>query len=98
MVLRHRGLLSGQPAGAAKGAASISAGTRMRCTWLSIRHHAHTSTSAARPMLRQARPAFKEDMCLNSHALVVNNPLLRNNELNLGDHSYELIYPEAVMY
>src|ERR1700752_3318566 len=33
-------------------------------------------------------PGFKEDLCSTVHAGISNNPLVRNNELNLRDYGY----------
>ncbi len=43
-------------------------------------------------------PGFKEDLCSSVHGGIQNNPLLRNNELNLGDYGLEYIDPELVMH
>jgi phytoene dehydrogenase-like protein len=44
-------------------------------------------------------PGFKEDLCSTVHAGISNNPLVRNNELNLRDYGYgEYIDPDPVMH
>jgi phytoene dehydrogenase-like protein len=43
-------------------------------------------------------PGFKEDLCSSVHGGIQNNPLLRNNELNLRDYGLEYIDPELVMH
>jgi phytoene dehydrogenase-like protein len=44
-------------------------------------------------------PGFKEDLCSTVHAGISNNPLIRNNELNLRDYGYgEYIDPDPVMH
>ncbi|HEX4642236.1 MAG TPA: NAD(P)/FAD-dependent oxidoreductase [Candidatus Acidoferrales bacterium] len=44
-------------------------------------------------------PGFKEDLCSSVHAGIANNPLIRNNELNLRDYGYgEYIDPDPVMH
>jgi phytoene dehydrogenase-like protein len=43
-------------------------------------------------------PGFKQDLCSSSHHLIARNPLLRNNELNLGDYGYETFDPEVVVH
>src|SRR5580692_10191963 len=43
-------------------------------------------------------PGFKEDLCSSVHGGIRNNPLLRNNELNLVDYGLEYIAPELVMH
>jgi beta-carotene ketolase (CrtO type) len=44
-------------------------------------------------------PGFKEDLCSSVHAGISNNPLIRNNELNLRDYGYgEYIDPDPVMH
>src|SRR5258708_37270518 len=42
---------------------------------------------------------FKEDLCSTVHSGISNNPLIRNNELNLRDYGYgEYIDPDPVMH
>ncbi len=44
-------------------------------------------------------PGFKEDLCSTVHSGISNNPLVRNNELNLRDYGYgEYIDPDPVMH
>jgi phytoene dehydrogenase-like protein len=44
-------------------------------------------------------PGFKEDLCSSVHSGISNNPLIRNNELNLRDYGYgEYIDPDPVMH
>ena len=44
-------------------------------------------------------PGFKEDLCSSVHAGISNNPLIRNNELNLRDYGYgQYIDPDPVMH
>jgi phytoene dehydrogenase-like protein len=44
-------------------------------------------------------PGFKEDLCSSVHAGIANNPLIRNNELQLRDYGYgEYIDPDPVMH
>lgn len=43
-------------------------------------------------------PGFKQDLCSSSHHLIARNPLLRNNELELGDYGYETFDPEVVVH
>ncbi|MGH9681422.1 MAG: phytoene desaturase family protein [Candidatus Acidiferrales bacterium] len=44
-------------------------------------------------------PGFKEDLCSSVHAGISNNPLIKNNELNLRDYGYgEYIDPDPVMH
>jgi phytoene dehydrogenase-like protein len=44
-------------------------------------------------------PGFKEDLCSSVHSGIANNPLVRNNELNLRDYGYgEYIDPDPVMH
>src|SRR5580692_12029592 len=44
-------------------------------------------------------PGFKEDLCSSVHSGISNNPLVRNNELNLRDYGYgEYIEPDPVMH
>jgi phytoene dehydrogenase-like protein len=44
-------------------------------------------------------PGFKEDLCSSVHSGIANNPLVRNNELQLRDYGYgEYIDPDPVMH
>ena len=44
-------------------------------------------------------PGFKEDLCSSVHSGIANNPLIRNNELQLRDYGYgEYIDPDPVMH
>ncbi len=44
-------------------------------------------------------PGFKEDLCSSVHSGISNNPLMRNNELNLRDYGYgEYIESDPVMH
>jgi phytoene dehydrogenase-like protein len=44
-------------------------------------------------------PGFKEDLCSSVHSGISNNPLIRNNELNLRDYGYgDYIDPDPVMH
>jgi beta-carotene ketolase (CrtO type) len=44
-------------------------------------------------------PGFKEDLCSSVHSGISNNPLIRNNELNLRDYGYgEYIESDPVMH
>ena len=43
-------------------------------------------------------PGFKEDLCSSVHGGLQANPLLRNNELGLGDYGLEYIDPDPVMH
>jgi phytoene dehydrogenase-like protein len=44
-------------------------------------------------------PGFKEDLCSSVHSGISNNPLVRNNELNLRDYGYgDYIDPDPVMH
>src|SRR3979490_647840 len=44
-------------------------------------------------------PGFKEDLCSSVHSGISNNPLVRNNELNLRDYGYgEYIESDPVMH
>src|SRR4029077_16235828 len=44
-------------------------------------------------------PGFKEDLCSTVHSGISNNPLIRNNELNLRDYGYgDYIDPDPVMH
>jgi phytoene dehydrogenase-like protein len=41
---------------------------------------------------------FKEDLCSSVHGAIQQNPLLRNNELNLRDYGLEYIDPDPIMH
>ena len=41
---------------------------------------------------------FKEDLCSSVHSGIQNNPLLRNNELNLQDYGLEYMDPDPVLH
>ncbi len=41
---------------------------------------------------------FKEDLCSSVHSGIQQNPLLRNNELNLRDYGLEYIDPDPIMH
>lgn len=43
-------------------------------------------------------PGFKQDLCSSNHGGFLNNPAMRNNELNLADFGYETFDPEVVMH
>src|ERR1700687_4958100 len=39
---------------------------------------------------------FKHDTCSTAHNSIQENPMLRNNEINLGDYGLEYVYPDPV--
>jgi phytoene dehydrogenase-like protein len=41
---------------------------------------------------------FKHDTCSSAHNGIQENPLLRDNELNLGDYGLEYIFPDPVFH
>jgi phytoene dehydrogenase-like protein len=43
-------------------------------------------------------PGFKHDTCSTAHSGIQGNPLIRNNELNLGDYGLEYIDPDPLMH
>jgi phytoene dehydrogenase-like protein len=43
-------------------------------------------------------PGFKEDLCSSAHTVILANPLLRDNELDLDQYGYELIHPDVVLH
>jgi phytoene dehydrogenase-like protein len=43
-------------------------------------------------------PGFKQDLCSSVHTGIQSNPLIRNNELNLGEYGLEYIDPDPVMH
>jgi phytoene dehydrogenase-like protein len=38
-------------------------------------------------------PGFKQDLCSTVHGGIQQNPILRDNEINLRDYGYETIHP-----
>ena len=43
-------------------------------------------------------PGFQHDVCSSAHILLQENPMLRNDELKLGDYGLEYIFPELGMH
>ena len=43
-------------------------------------------------------PGFKQDLCSSAHSGVVQNPILRDNEIPLRDYGYETIDPDVVVH
>lgn len=43
-------------------------------------------------------PGFKQDLCSTVHGGIQQNPILRNNEINLRDYGYETIDPDVVVH
>jgi beta-carotene ketolase (CrtO type) len=43
-------------------------------------------------------PGFKEDLCSSVHGAIQNNPLLRDNELDIRQYGLEYIDPDPVMH
>ena len=43
-------------------------------------------------------PGFKHDTCSSAHVLIQNSPTLREDELKLGDHGLEYIFPDPVVH
>ncbi len=41
---------------------------------------------------------FKHDVCASAHVLIQDNPMLRNDELRLGDYGLEYILPDPVLH
>jgi phytoene dehydrogenase-like protein len=41
-------------------------------------------------------PGFLHDPCATAHNLIQSNPLMRNNELDLGRHGLKYLYPDPV--
>ena len=41
---------------------------------------------------------FHDDVCSTAHAFIQDNPMLRNNELKLGDYGLEYIFPDPIMH
>ena len=43
-------------------------------------------------------PGFKHDTCASGHIIIQDNPLMRNDELKLGEYGLEYIFPDLVMH
>ena len=43
-------------------------------------------------------PGFKHDVCSSAHILLQENPMMRDDELKLGDYGLEYIFPELGMH
>jgi phytoene dehydrogenase-like protein len=43
-------------------------------------------------------PGFRHDSCGTAHVLLQDSPMLRNDELGLGDYGLEYIHPEIVVH
>jgi phytoene dehydrogenase-like protein len=43
-------------------------------------------------------PSFRHDSCGTAHVLLQDSPMLRNDELGLGDYGLEYIHPEIVVH
>lgn len=43
-------------------------------------------------------PGFKDDWCSSVHGLLMSNPIIRNNELNLFEHGLEYLQPDPMMH
>jgi phytoene dehydrogenase-like protein len=43
-------------------------------------------------------PGFKEDLCSTAHMLILTNPLVAHNELDLDRYGYELLTPDVVLH
>src|SRR6202035_5744427 len=41
---------------------------------------------------------FRDDVCSSAHAFLMDNPMMRNNELRLGDYGLEYIDPDPVFH
>jgi phytoene dehydrogenase-like protein len=43
-------------------------------------------------------PGFRHDTCASAHVVLQDSPMLRNDELRLGDYGLEYIFPEIVVH
>jgi phytoene dehydrogenase-like protein len=43
-------------------------------------------------------PGFRHDSCSTAHNLIQTNPMLRDDELHLGDYGLEYLYPDPVVH
>ncbi len=41
---------------------------------------------------------FRDDVCSTAHTFIQDNPLLRNDELKLGEYGLEYIFPDPIMH
>src|SRR6202045_1216538 len=41
---------------------------------------------------------FHDDVCSSAHSFLIDNPMMRNNELRLGDYGLEYIDPDPVFH
>src|SRR4029077_17469896 len=41
---------------------------------------------------------FHDDVCSSAHSFLMDNPMMRNNELRLGDYGLEYIDPDPVFH
>src|ERR1700719_4958542 len=41
---------------------------------------------------------FHDDVCSSAHSFLIDNPMMRDNELRLGDYGLEYIFPDPVFH
>src|SRR2546425_12828500 len=75
-------------------AAAYLAKAGYRCLVLEGRPIVGGGVKSAQLTLR----GFTHDICSSSHNEINGSPLLRNDELRLGDYGLEYIYPESVYH
>jgi phytoene dehydrogenase-like protein len=75
-------------------AAAYLAKAGYRCLVLEGRPIAGGSVKTAELTLR----GFKHDVCSSAHNVIQDNPLLRDDELKLGEYGLEYIFPDPVFH
>ncbi len=75
-------------------AAAYLAKAGYRCLVLEGRPVVGGGVKSAQLTLR----GFHDDVCSTAHTFIQDNPLLRNDELKLGDYGLEYIFPDPIMH
>jgi phytoene dehydrogenase-like protein len=75
-------------------AAAYLAKAGFRCLVLEHRPLVGGGAATAQMTLR----GFQHDTCSSAHVLIQDSPMLRNDELKLGDYGLEYIFPEIAMH
>ncbi len=65
-----------------------------RCLILESRHEVGGDTNTEELTL----PGFRHDACSTAHNIIQSSPLLRNDELHLGDYGLEYLHPDPVVH
>jgi phytoene dehydrogenase-like protein len=75
-------------------AAAYLAKAGYKCIVLEGRPIVGGGVKTAELMLR----GFRDDVCSTAHAFIQDNPMMRNNELKLGDYGLEYIEPDPIFH